>query len=445
MTNIPTLFSELIAEIYSYLEPRDRSNGLLVCKLFQRILDSPKYDHKLWPRDRLRLISVDDAKIPLVKRVFHRLLLGKEIPRMFDSLTSCENWPQFVIRDNLLVASSILGETKVWNLETIPPSCTHTIPPFNTDEHSVKSTVLGNWLVRYLHIPVGDGSKFVNRVEVLTLDHDGRAQEIFSQEFGAPFVDMLKPHLITPIRYRNSFYLSHTFSREVQVWSLENKSFSHKRINPPAPLGDVITLKEITEGELLVMYDRSNVLHDLKNDIQMLTASEHSIGRYAAYLNRDGSMKIADISFAGRQTSICLKNSQNHNLYKPFAIDGDWLAVGAEQRVFGEYFLGIFLYNLKDAKNNCLSEYGYIPLKAYNLWPWNDWPHLLEWPFFVHAGLHESRVYVYCLWDLKKNDKDEAVPSYTIELPENCQVVSIHRHGTSIYVATFDHQIWKIC
>ena len=314
-----------------------------------------------------------------------------------------------------------------------------------TNKSFVKSTVLGNWLVRYLHKPVNEGSEFLNHVEVLTLDHDGRTQEIFSQEFGEPFIDILKPHLITPIRYRNSLHLSHTWSREVQVWSLENKSFSHKCINPLTPLGDVKKLKEITEGEFLVMYDRGSVLHDLKNDFKMLTVLEYSIGRYGAYLNRNGSMKIVDLSSDGSQTSICLNNSQNLNLYKPFAIDGDWLAVGAEKAVFGEHFLGIFLYNLKDAKDNCLSEYGYIPLKAYNHWPWNDWPHLLEWPFFVHAGLHESRVYVYCLWDLKKNDKNDVVPSYTIELPENCKVASIRRHGTSLYVATFDHQIWKIC
>lgn len=441
MSNIPSLFPELIAEIYSYLEPKDRSNGLLVCKLFQKTLDSPKYDHKLWPRDRLRLISEEDAKIPLVKRVFHRLLLGKGVPKILGSLTPCGCWPQLVIRDNLLVALSGLGETKVWNMEKAPPLCNHTIQLL-LDRH-VQSTVLGNWIIRQFHKHVA-GREFLNHVEVWTLDQDGRMQEIFSQEFGEPLGDSFKPHLITTVRLRNSFYLAHNWSRDVHVWSLENQSFSHKCIRSDLSFGQVKKLKQITKGELLVMYDRGAMLLDLENDgLKELPIAPVSyvIGRYGAICREDGSMeKIVDLSTGANETSISLYNSRGHMLRKPFAIDGDWLAVGTENPR-----IGVFLYNLKAAKDNQLSEFAFIPLKLVHYWQWNDWPFLLEWPFFVHAGHDDSCAYVYCLWDLKKNDENEAVPSYTIELPENCKVASIRKHGTSLYVATKDHQIWKIC
>ncbi len=425
----------LWATIFSYLPIRDRTSCAVVCTLFKRLLEESECDAILWPKQFLRKITIHpERRFPCVQKAFQRTFLNAALATPFaEKLASTGVVFSF---GPFLIAGGDAGDAKIWHTGR-KNFCTQIIAPIDS-WGELKWTHCGNWLIRGSYQIISD--RLFQVFDVWEIDEqEGRATSIFTTQ--GEFSGNLS-ELISPVRYQNLLCTAYPWSSSVEVYKLGKDESSYTII------GDGIAVQqlEVHRDQLIVKYaDNSLFIRDLANKCPIASSSLGPapscalIAPYRASLNAENCVVLTSLTEIMQEPLFFLSLSNAELLFgTPFAIDEEWVGFRAVNE--DRETKGVFIFNLLPAKDKKITEYAFIPIS----FPDDPDPSVLQvltWPFYAYT--YSNQLFVFELWDLKKNDKGTVVPSKIYDLPEGSEVSDMCLHNSQFVVAAADGSVYR--
>ncbi len=403
--SIQSLGNNPLSVIFSYLDVKERTRCLQVCRRFRNIIESPESNTLLWSSKTIKAISPAYYRFPSIQLVFQRHFAnfsphGESLPDAHTGYAlALFSYCNLVLSCDLVTRAA--GEVKIWQMESGLKRCTFTLPPLVKRVGFIQLRVSfaqqGNWLIRSTYEVDGQPDALFHLVDVWELDKRvGIAKKIFVAK------TLLDPHefhrlaeLVNPVRHENRLFIPIPCTNEVHVWSLSDLPEKVKTL--PAILARRCTVAslELNDETLRIGYD-------------------------------DGQPQTVNV------TDFSCKASFSAELPRMPHLVHNNCGWAVTKELPGRFSL--YKYD-RVAKGEFVNPH-YIP------YPLGFNPE--ERPFRTSLGWHhfvigdKNKCFVYKLWSLN----NDGSANYIYELPNDSVVVATHLHRGKLVAATIDGKIW---